>query len=129
MKQIPKLILWLILSSLLAFGAKAQQVTTDEVKSSNALICGTADQAKSFVTLNQDFQRALATVNESGAESKCLAATIAYIPGKSMERVEHKDATYVVTEILMVGVGTPYGMLAVKPSVVYTVMKADEEAV
>jgi len=127
MKRIPKLVLWLVLSSLAAFGARANTAPMAEVQAANALICGTADQAKRFVTLHPDFQRALDTVNETGTDSNCLAAVIAYIPGKALDRVEQKDATYVVTEILIVGVGTPYGMLKVEPSVVYTVLKVNEE--
>ena len=32
-----------------------------------------------------------------------------------------------VTEIVIVGVATPYGMLAIEPSVVYTLLKVEEE--
>jgi hypothetical protein len=44
-----------------------------------------------------------------------------------MERVKSKDGSYDVTEILIVGVATPYGMLAIEPSVVYTLLKVTEE--
>ena len=118
-----KAIVWAILSSLAALGAKA-----DDIKASNALICGTADHARQFMAHHQDFQGALAKVNEPGAATNCLAATIAYIPGKAVDRVERKDGIYVVTEIMIVGVGTPYGMLASQPSLAYTVLKVDEES-
>jgi hypothetical protein len=125
MKLLSKLILWMFLSLMLALGAKAA-----EVQASNALICGTAEQAKNFVATNQDLQRALtATVNDAApTNSHCLVAGIAYVAGKQIERVEHHDGTYMVTEILIVGVATPYGMLAIEPSVVYTVLKVNEEA-
>lgn len=132
MNVFSKLVLWVVLCSLLAFGAKAQglqqQEPQQDVQAANTLICGTADHAKRFVTLNQDIQRALAEVNDSGRSSSCLMAAIAFIPGKQVDRVAHKDGTYAVTEILIVGVGTPYGMLATEPSVVYTVVKVSEEA-
>jgi hypothetical protein len=130
MKLFPRLVLWLILSSLLAFGARAQGVTSQEVRTANTLICGSADHAKKFVSQNHDLQQALATVNRATtAESSCLVAPIAYVAGKQIDRVERTEATYMVTEIMIVGVGTPYGVLAIEPAVVYTVLKVDEEAV
>ncbi|HEV3409303.1 MAG TPA: hypothetical protein VG095_03355 [Chthoniobacterales bacterium] len=125
MKLLPRLVLWLILSSLLAFGAKAQ-----EVRTANTLICGSADHAKQFASQNQDLTQALATVNRApNGETSCLVAPIAYVAGKQLDRVERREATYMVTEIVIVGVGTPYGLLAIEPAVVYTVLKLDEEAI
>ena len=59
--------------------------------------------------------------------SACLVAGIAYVSGKQIERVRSKDGSYDVTEIMIVGVATPYGMLAIEPSVVYTLLKVNEE--
>ena len=42
-------------------------------------------------------------------------------------RVRNKDGSYAVTEILIVGVATPYGFLPIEPSVVYTLLKVAEE--
>jgi len=44
-----------------------------------------------------------------------------------MDRVRNKDGSYAVTEILIVGVATPYGFLPIEPSVVYTLLKVTEE--
>jgi len=137
MKPISKLVLWLLLTSLLAFGAKAQdmqrqthrQAPAHEIRTSSAIICGSIENAKTFVTRTPDLSRALAAVNDStGADTSCLVAPIAYIEGKQVARVERTDGVYAVTEIMIVGVATPVGMLAIEPSVVYTILKVHEEA-
>jgi hypothetical protein len=145
MKSISKLALWLLLTCLLAFGAKAQeprlesqaqspsqsqgQIPAHEIKASQVLICGSLENAKAFATQNPDLGRALAAVNDSAdAESRCLVAPIAYIEGQQVERIERSEGAYSVTEIMIVGVATPVGMLAIEPSVVYTIKKVHEEA-
>jgi hypothetical protein len=134
MKPISKFVLWLLLSCLLAFGAKAQEASghetpAHEVKASQALICGSIENAQAFATENADLARALAAVSDSpDTSSRCLVAPIAYIEGKQINRIERSDGTYSVTEITVVGVATPVGMLAIEPSVVYTILKVHEEA-
>ena len=126
MRVIPRLLPWVLMSSLVAFGAKAEDIS---VESGTTLICGTPDEAKQLLVDNQDLQHALAAVNDGSSQSKsCLIAPIAYVTGKGMERIQRSDGTFVVTEIMIVGVGTPYGMLPIKPSIVYTVQQAQEEA-
>ena len=128
MTVIPKLILWACITSLLAFGAKAQDAKHD-VKVANTLICGTADDTKRFLQSSENLQRALSTVNDGTNSSKsCLVAPIAYVAGQQFDRVERSEGTFIVTEIMIVGVATPYGMLAIKPSVVYTALPVHEEA-
>ena len=111
MNHFSKLFLSAVLSSFFAVGANAQGV-----QSGTGLLCGTADEAKSFVKLHpDDLQSAIAAFeSESGSKSPCLVAKVAYVPGKEMGRIDQKDATYVVTEIVIVGVATPYGMLKIK---------------
>ena len=130
MNAISKLALWLLLSSLLVFGAKAQETPAPrDVKTSVTLICGRAEHARHFVSQNPDLGRALAAVNDAAsASSSCLLAPIAFVVGRQIDRIERSEATYAVTEIMIVGVATPFGMLAIEPSVVYTVLKLDGEA-
>jgi len=124
MRAIFRVILLLIFPSLLVVGAKAQ-----EVKTAVTLICSTAEQAKEFVTTHRDLGRALSSINEAeGGSQACTIAPIAYLDGKQSERIERHDGTYVVTEILLVGIATPFGLRAVEPSILYTVAKVDEEA-
>jgi len=133
MNLFAKIVVWIVMSLLAAFGAKAQDVSAHDVQAARLLICGTAEKAQHFAAQNQDVQAAIANddaVNgkdAAGKSSACLVAGIAYVSGKQIERVQSKDGPYDVTEILIVGVATPYGMLAIKPSVVYTLLKVDEE--
>jgi len=136
MNLFTKAVVWVVLSSFVALGAKAGDVSATDVQAGRLVICATAEKAQSFAAQNQDLQAAIANDDTktskddgdaSSARSACLVAGIAYISGKQMERVSSKDGSYDVTEILIVGVATPYGMLAIEPSVVYTLLKVNEE--
>jgi hypothetical protein len=107
-------------------GAKADD---GSVQTRTALICGTAEQVKNFAVHHPDeLQAALPAANTEDASGSCLFAQIAFVAGKGMDRIEQKNATYQVTEIMIVGVATPYGIIAVKPNLAYTVLKVKEAA-
>lgn len=133
MNLFAKVVVWIVLSSFVAWGAKAREAPDRDVQSARLVICSTAEKAQSFAAQNQDVQAAIANDSQatktdaSTASSACLVAGIAYISGNKMERVQGRDGAYDVTEILIVGVATPYGMLAIEPSVVYTLLKVKEE--
>lgn len=128
MNLMTKLIVWIVLSVFAALGARAQDIRAEDVQAAKLVICGTAEKAQNFAAQNQDIQAAIAADSQSsGASASCLVAGIAYVSGKQVDRVSNKDGSYAVTEILIVGVATPYGFLAIKPSVVYTLLKVDEE--
>jgi hypothetical protein len=133
MNVFAKVVVWIVLSSFVALGAKAREAPARDVQSARLLICSSAEKAQSFAAQNQNLQAAIADDGEaaktdaSTASSACLVAGIAYISGNKMERVQSQDGFYDVTEILIVGVATPYGMLAIEPSVVYTLLKVTEE--
>ena len=134
MNLVTKVTVWVALSLFAALGARAQDASSQEVQAARLVICGSAEKAQRFAAQHHDLQAALAnddaatSKDASGASNACLVAGIAYISGKPMERIRSKDGTYDVTEILIVGVATPYGMLAIEPSVVYTLLKVTEEA-
>ncbi|MBX9773628.1 MAG: hypothetical protein K2Y71_04360 [Xanthobacteraceae bacterium] len=133
MNPIAKVIVWLMLSMFAALGAKADQAGSQNVQAARMVICSSAEKAQHFAAQHHDVQAAIAKdetstgKNAKGANSACLVAGIAYISGKQLDRIQSKDASYHVTEIMIVGVATPYGMIAIEPSVVYTLLKADEE--
>ena len=133
MNLVTKVIVWIALSLFAALGARAQDAPAQEVQAGRLVICGTAEKAQRFAAQHQDLQAAIAnddaatSKDASGASNACLVAGIAYVSGKQIDRVRSKDGTYDVTEILIVGVATPYGMLAIEPSVVYTLLKIEEE--
>jgi hypothetical protein len=128
-----KVVVWIVLSSFVALGAKAREVPERDVQSAKLVICSSAEKAQSFAAQNHDLQATIANDGQatkteaSAAPNACLVAGIAYISGNKLERVQSKDGSYDVTEILIVGVATPYGMLSIEPSVVYTLLKVTEE--
>ena len=127
MNVVTKVFVWIVLSLLAAVGARAQDARSEDVQSAKLVICSTAEKAQQFATQNQDIQAAIAADNEGSSKSPCLVAGIAYISGKQLDRVRNKDGSYVVTEILIVAVATPFGFLAIEPSLVYTLIKVDDE--
>ena len=133
MNLITKVIVWIVLSLFAALGARADDARSQNVQSARMVICSSAEKAQSFAAQHQDVQAAIAKDETSGGKNAmgtsgaCLVAGIAYISGKQMDRVRSKDGSYDITEIMIVGVATPYGMLAIEPSVVYTLLKVNEE--
>jgi hypothetical protein len=122
-KMIQFLIGAVLLSSASAF---AQQEVQPGLKTADGvLVCATAADAKNYAALHKN---AIRSAIEGEVDAKaCLIAKIAFLPGKQTERIEDKDTTYVLTEILIVAVKTPYGMLKMRPNLAYTLMPVDEE--
>ena len=89
------------------------------------LVCATAADAKNYAAIHKNAIRSAIEGERDG--KACLIAKIAYMPGKQTERIEDKDTTYVLTEILIVAVKTPYGLLRMRPNLAYTLMPVDEE--
>jgi hypothetical protein len=134
MNLFAKTLVWIVLSSFVAMGAKAGEASSPrDVQSARLVICSSAEKAQNFASQNQDLQAVIANEDQATKtdantpSSACLVAGIAYISGNKLERVKNKDGSYDVTEILIVGVATPYGMLSIEPSVVYTLLKVTEE--
>jgi hypothetical protein len=133
MNLFTKAVIWVVLSSFVAVGAKARDENSKDVQAARLVICDSAEKAQHFAAQHHDLQAVIADNNAtnkdaSGAPNTCLVARIAYISGKQMDRVQNKYGPYDVTEILIVGVATPYGLLAIEPAVVYTLLKVDEDA-
>jgi len=91
----------------------------------DVVICATAADAKNYATTHQDgIQRAIERTIDGKA---CVVAKIAFVPGKQSDRIEHKDATYAVTEIMIVGVSTPLGVLGISPNLAYTLLRVQDQ--
>lgn len=128
MKFFSKLVIWMVLSLFAVFGARADDGPRRDVLAAKLLICGTAEKAQRFAADHRDLAAALAGAEKGGATDTCLMASIAYVAGKPLRRVRASDQSYDVTEITIVGVATPFGFIAVPPSVVYTLVKVEEQA-
>jgi hypothetical protein len=93
----------------------------------DVVVCATAADAKDYATTHKDaIQNAIASEITGKA---CVVAKIAFVPGKQSARIEHKDATYAVTEIMIVGVSTPLGVLGIPPNRAYTLLRLQDQEV
>jgi len=110
----------LALSTLMIIAANAQEVRTGET-----VICQTLGDARAYAATHRD--KIQAAIDSETHAKACLVAKVAFVPGKEADRMEQKDATYTVTEILVVAVSTPYGLLSIYPSQAYTLLKIDEK--
>jgi hypothetical protein len=91
----------------------------------DVVICATAADARSYATAHQGaIQRAIEAERTGKA---CVVAKVAFVPGKQSDRIEQEDATYAVTEITIVGVSTPLGVLGVPPNLAYTLLRLQDE--
>ena len=137
MNRVCKLVLCTAASVVLAAAAHAQglkehDTVGKDLHVSDGLICGTAEQAKKFFATHEDaFDGPDAgAINSSSLDqdkNECLVVGIAFIPGKQLDRVRHKEQTFAVQEILIVAIATPYGMQKITPDLAYTIVKVDEE--
>ena len=93
----------------------------------DVVICATAADARNYATTHRDaIQNAIAGEITGKA---CVVAKIAFVPGKQTDRMEQKDATYAVTEITIVGVSTPLGVLRIAPNLAYTLLRLPDRGV
>ena len=103
--------------------ASAQPATT----LADVVICATAADAKTYATTHKDaIQKAIDSAIDGKA---CLVARIAFVAGKQSDRIAHRDATYAVTEIMIVGVSTPLGVLGIAPNRAYTLLRLQDQGV
>ena len=72
MNVVTKVIVWIVLSLLAAFGARAQDAPTRDVQAGRMVICGSAEKAQLFAAQNQDIQAAIA--NDDGRAVKKVPA-------------------------------------------------------
>jgi hypothetical protein len=103
---------------LLSFPARAQ-----EFEYGTSTVCDTQKQMERYVAFfNGDAQSAINAVNaEEHDPTACALATVTYLRGPQLETVRSKDNAFQIVRILVVGVGTPTGVHAVKPVAFFTV--------
>jgi hypothetical protein len=108
-------------------GAFAQAEVQADVKEENVLVCATPADAKSYAASHKDAVQS--SIASHAGEKACLVSKVFFISGQQSDRIEHSDATYAVTEILIVGVKTPTGVLRTRPNLAYTLMRLNETPV
>lgn len=109
-----------VLSVVLIAFADSQEVSTGDI-----VICATAADARNYAATHRD--RIQTAIDNEADDKSCLVAKIAFVPGKESDRLQQQDATYIVTEILVVAVSTPYGYLSIRPSPAYTLLKLGDK--
>ena len=103
------------------------EVQEADMKEDSVLVCATAADAKSYAASHKN---AVQSSIAGGAEEKaCVITKVMFIPGKQGDRIEHRDATYAITEILIVAVKTPYGVLRMRSNVAYALLRLNETPV
>jgi len=122
MKIVPRLAS-LILLPILALPLRAQ-----DVQVGTALVCDTRQQVERFVALyDGDFDAAVRTVNaEVQDPSACAMASMTYLVSPPLATERHKDVTFQIVQIIVVGVITKDGVASVKPTKLFAVLKVDE---
>jgi len=125
MHNFSKLLIAAALSTLP--GAFAQAEVQAEPTEDNVLVCATPADAKSYAANHKDAVQS--SIAGQADEKACLVTKVVFIPGKQGDRIEHSDATYAVTEILIIAVKTPYGVQRMRPNVAYALLRLNETPV
>jgi hypothetical protein len=93
----------------------------------DVVVCATAADARNYATTHKDVIQSAIAGEITG--KACVVAKVAFVPGKQSDRLEQKDATYAVTEITIVGVSTPLGVLGIPPNLAYTILRLQDQGV
>src|SRR5690242_10917604 len=104
--------------------AFAQAEMQAEPTEGNVLVCATRADAMSYAASHKNALQA--SIAGEADDKACVASKIVFIPGKQGDRIEHSDATYAVTEILIVGVKTPRGVMRMRPNVAFALLRLNE---
>jgi hypothetical protein len=115
----------LLAATVASFVGIATQV--EDVATGTALVCANATDAKEYASIHRDsVQNAI----ESQTDGKsCLVADVAFLTVKQSDRMRLNDATYVLTEILVIAIKTPFGYLSLDSSPAYTLVKVEERSI
>lgn len=100
----------------------------NEIEIGTGVICNTQRQVQKFLAFNEaDPQTAVRAVNDEERDpAACGVASLAFVRGHSAITVRTKDATFQITNILVVGLVTDDGVRSVAPSVQFYPFKIDE---
>lgn len=107
----------------LAIGLPAQSVQAQDIERGPLLICDTQKQVERLGEVYAGKSpEALLTVNsEENKPNACVAANVAFVPGKVLGTVRSKTHTFHVVPIIVLGVRTQAGMQPVNAAVFFTI--------
>src|SRR5262245_29537596 len=121
----------LVASAALSFLLLSAPAQAYEVETGPVLICDTQEQAERFVQVFDGSQeRAIETVNvEQHDPSACAVVNAAYVLGPHLGVARSQSHAFEITAIAVIGVTTPDGYRATKPSFYFTPVSLKEFAV
>jgi hypothetical protein len=110
-------VLLAVLSLLMSFPARAQ-----EYEQGAALLCDNQKQVERYVELFRgEEQAAVDAVNaEVQDPTACALEIVTFVRGPEVETARNKGAAFQIVRILVVGVETPSGFRAVRPSAFFS---------
>jgi hypothetical protein len=93
--------------------------TAQEIETGTGLICDTEAQVARYLELyDGDVHAAVTAVNVEAADTTaCGVATVAYMRVEDKARVDNKNGSHQITEILVVGIHMPFGIASTPPTV------------
>jgi len=117
---------FVLLASLLCAPTQAS-----DYEVGTSLVCDTQAQVERFAALfTGDAQAAVRVVNsEEQNPSACLILNVAYMRGSQIGMVRHGDSAFEIVRILVIGVETDNGIVAVRPAVYFSLFGVKEYAV
>jgi hypothetical protein len=95
------------------------------------LVCDTQAQVERFVSVfTGDAQDAIRVVNaEAQNPSACVIENVAYMRGTRLGMVRHGGSAFEIVRVLVIGIETENGILAVHPSVYFSLLSVKEYAI
>jgi hypothetical protein len=106
----------------------ASPAVAQEVQVGTGPICDTQKQTERLVgLLDGGAEAAIKLVNaEEKDPTACVVATVAYLKGPQLSVTRGKAGSYRIVKVLVVGLHTPAGVLAVAPAAYFTIFKVEE---
>ena len=128
-----RLVLFALLASPLFASAQAMDYSAQaaDYEVGTSLVCDTQAQVERFVALFAgDAQAAIRVLNaEEQNPSACMIMNVAYLRGTQIGMARHADNAFAVVRILVVGVDTGHGLVAVRPAVYFSLFGVKEYAI
>ena len=106
----------------------ASPAVAQEVQVGTGPICDTQKQTERLVgLLGGGAEAAIKVVNaEEKDPTACVVATVAYLKGPQLSVTRSKAGSYRIVKVLVLGLHTPAGVLAVAPAAYFTIFKVEE---
>ena len=101
---------------------------THETEIGTGLVCDTQEQVEQFVSLyDGDASATAKRVNDAeGDPTACAVTAMAFVRGRPLAKARHKDTTFQIVPILVLGVVTNSGVESVTPSEFFSAIEIEE---